>query len=95
VSVAPFCIGLALAVSGFIGCWRSVHPGWQRRDRDRDALSWLRGPAANLLNAPLPLALVIVIAIAVGLPGPGSLSLDHRLFGRREIIIQQTPGLSG
>jgi hypothetical protein len=93
VSVAPFCIGLALAVSGLslvAGLFTPVGSA-----AIATPLSWLRAPAANLLNAPLPLALVIVIAIAVGLLGPGSLSLDHRLFGRREIIMPRTPGLSG
>lgn len=32
-------------------------------------------------------ALVILVAIATALLGPGALSIDARLFGRREIII--------
>jgi len=44
------------------------------------------------LVAPTTAALVAVIAIAVTCLGPGALSLDARLFGRREIIIP--PNLS-
>lgn len=40
-----------------------------------------------LLNGKLAALLVVVVAAAVGLLGPGALSLDARLFGRREIRI--------
>jgi uncharacterized membrane protein YphA (DoxX/SURF4 family) len=53
------------------------------------ALSWFPPPAPHLFDAPLPAVLVMVIAAAVALLGPGALSLDCRLFGRREIIIPQ------
>jgi uncharacterized membrane protein YphA (DoxX/SURF4 family) len=53
------------------------------------ALSWFPPPAPRLFDAPLPAVLVVVIAVAVALLGPGALSLDCRLFGRREIIIPQ------
>jgi uncharacterized membrane protein YphA (DoxX/SURF4 family) len=39
------------------------------------------------LVTPATAALAAVIAIAVTCLGPGALSLDARLFGRREIII--------
>jgi uncharacterized membrane protein YphA (DoxX/SURF4 family) len=39
------------------------------------------------LVTPTTAALVVVIAIAITCLGPGALSLDARLFGRREIII--------
>lgn len=42
------------------------------------------------LVTPTTAALVAVIAIAVTCLGPGALSLDARLFGRREIIIPMT-----
>jgi uncharacterized membrane protein YphA (DoxX/SURF4 family) len=51
------------------------------------AFSWFPAPAANLFDAKLPTALVVVVAVAIVLLGPGALSLDARLFGRREIII--------
>ena len=55
------------------------------------AFSWVPPPTANLFSAPLPDILVIIVATAVALLGPGSLSLDCRLFGRREIIIPHAP----
>jgi uncharacterized membrane protein YphA (DoxX/SURF4 family) len=55
------------------------------------ALSWLPSPTPNFFNAPLPTILVIVVAAAVVFLGPGFLSLDCRLFGRREIIIPHSP----
>jgi uncharacterized membrane protein YphA (DoxX/SURF4 family) len=51
------------------------------------ALSWVRPPGANVLEPRLVALLVAVIATAVVLLGPGALSMDARLFGRREIII--------
>ena len=54
------------------------------------AVSWLPLPPKNLIDGPVPIALMVVVAIAIACLGPGSLSLDSRLFGRREIIIPQT-----
>ncbi len=51
------------------------------------ALSWFTAPAANLFDAALPGVLVGVITVAIIFLGPGALSVDARLFGRREIII--------
>jgi uncharacterized membrane protein YphA (DoxX/SURF4 family) len=51
------------------------------------ALSWFPAPASNLFDAKLPTVLVVVVAVALVFLGPGALSLDARLFGRREIII--------
>jgi uncharacterized membrane protein YphA (DoxX/SURF4 family) len=49
---------------------------------------WRLPPAApNLFDATLPAILVVVIAAGIVLLGPGALSVDARLFGRREIII--------
>jgi uncharacterized membrane protein YphA (DoxX/SURF4 family) len=45
------------------------------------------GPLATLMTAVLCAA----IAVAVIFLGPGALSLDARLFGRREIIIPNNP----
>ena len=54
-----------------------------------NGVSWSLTPGGNS-NAIVSLYLV-VICIAITLLGPGALSLDARLFGRREIII---PGRS-
>lgn len=34
---------------------------------------------------------VIVLSVAIALLGPGGFSLDARIFGRREILLPQTP----
>jgi uncharacterized membrane protein YphA (DoxX/SURF4 family) len=51
------------------------------------ALSWLPRPTLNLFDTPLPAVLAVVDAAVVACIGPGALSVDCRLFGRREIII--------
>jgi uncharacterized membrane protein YphA (DoxX/SURF4 family) len=53
------------------------------------ALAWFPPAAVNLFDAPLSAALVVVIAVAIAFLGPGSISVDCRLFGRREILIPQ------
>jgi uncharacterized membrane protein YphA (DoxX/SURF4 family) len=50
-------------------------------------LSWFPPPRWNLFEPLLPAVLVTVVAAAVLFLGPGALSVDARLFGRREIII--------
>jgi uncharacterized membrane protein YphA (DoxX/SURF4 family) len=55
------------------------------------ALAWFPAPAVNLFEAKLVAVLVVIVAAAVVLLGPGALSLDARLFGRREIIIPRSP----
>ncbi len=47
----------------------------------------LLGSKVGPLVTPTTAALSALIAIAVACLGPGALSLDARLFGRREIII--------
>jgi len=51
------------------------------------ALSWFPAPTSNLFNSPLAAMLVVIIGAAVAVLGPGAISVDCRLFGRREIII--------
>jgi hypothetical protein len=55
------------------------------------ALSWFSLPPATQFETNVMTCLVLVVAVAVILLGPGSLSLDARLFGRREIIIPRAP----
>jgi uncharacterized membrane protein YphA (DoxX/SURF4 family) len=50
-------------------------------------LSWFPPPALNPFDATLPAMLAAVVAAAVVFLGPGALSVDARLFGRREIVI--------
>jgi hypothetical protein len=54
-------------------------------------VSWLSLPPAGQLETDVMTCLVMVVAVAVILLGPGALSLDARLFGRREIIIPRAP----
>ena len=49
--------------------------------------SWFPGSNVGPLVTPMTAALWGVIAVALICLGPGALSLDARLFGRREIII--------
>jgi uncharacterized membrane protein YphA (DoxX/SURF4 family) len=53
------------------------------------SLSWIACPATDPFRTPEVLLLILVIAVAIALIGPGSMSLDCRLFGRREIIIPE------
>lgn len=54
------------------------------------ALSWFPAPTPNLLNSGLAAFFVVIMAAAIVFLGPGAVSLDARLFGRREIIIPPT-----
>jgi uncharacterized membrane protein YphA (DoxX/SURF4 family) len=51
------------------------------------ALSWFPAPNPDLFTSPLATVLVVIIGAAVVVLGPGAISIDCRLFGRREIII--------
>jgi len=53
-------------------------------------LSWFPPPVPNSIHGTLPAIFVAVVAAAVVCLGPGALSVDARLFGRREIIIPRT-----
>ena len=52
-----------------------------------NVFSWFPGSSGGPLLTPMTAVLFAVIAAALALLGPGALSLDARLFGRREIVI--------
>jgi len=49
---------------------------------------------SNLFQTNQTLLDVIVLTIAIALLGPGAFSIDARMFGRREILIPNTPRYS-
>ena len=49
---------------------------------------------SSLLETNQTLLNVIVLTIAIALLGPGAFSIDARMFGRREILIPNTPRYS-
>ena len=53
--------------------------------------SWLPSSGGGPLVNPATAGLCAAIAVAVICLGPGALSLDARLFGRREIVIPPSP----
>ena len=55
------------------------------------AFSWFSLPSAGEIETRLATGLLVIVAAAIVLLGPGALSLDARLFGRREIIIPRAP----
>ena len=50
--------------------------------------------ASNVFETNQTLLNVIVLTIAIALLGPGAFSIDARMFGRREILIPNTPRYS-
>ena len=52
--------------------------------------AWFPGSSVSSFDAHMTAALSAVIALSLICLGPGALSLDARLFGRREIIIPPT-----
>lgn len=54
------------------------------------AFSWVPAPIFDLFQDRMTAMLAAIVALAIICLGPGALSLDARLFGRREIIIPAT-----
>jgi hypothetical protein len=50
-------------------------------------LAWFPAAARNLFDAKLSTVFAVIMSAAIVFLGPGALSIDARLFGRREIII--------
>ncbi|HEX8892763.1 MAG TPA: hypothetical protein VF783_05540, partial [Terriglobales bacterium] len=56
-------------------------------------LSWFGTPSPNPLCVKFQVALGILISAAMLCLGPGALSIDSRIFGRREIRIPDDSNL--
>jgi uncharacterized membrane protein YphA (DoxX/SURF4 family) len=54
-------------------------------------LPFLSGLTLNTLESKRDASFAVAAALVIVLTGPGALSLDARLFGRREIVIPRTP----
>lgn len=59
------------------------------------ARSWIPAPTPNLCEGTLSSVMIVVVAAAVVCLGPGALSIDARMFGRREVIIPPMPRKPG
>src|SRR5439155_22802488 len=55
------------------------------------ALSWFPVAVLHLLDCWLVSVFVVIMAATIVFLGPGAVSLDCRLFGRREIFIPPAP----
>jgi uncharacterized membrane protein YphA (DoxX/SURF4 family) len=80
-------LGLSGGVALLVGFMTPVAGFFSGLGAIGSAASWLPAPSRNLFDATLPTALVVVVSAAVVFLGPGAMSVDARLFGRREIII--------
>lgn len=85
--LAALAIGAALLV-GFL---TPVAGGLVALGEIGQALSWFPQLPENPFEAKLVTVFVAVVSAAIIFLGPGALSLDARLFGRREIIIPRSP----
>ena len=85
--------GLAVAsgISLLVGFLTPVACGLVGLGAIGTMLSWFSLPAANQFETKMMTILIGVVALAIVLLGPGALSIDARLFGRREIIIPRNP----
>jgi uncharacterized membrane protein YphA (DoxX/SURF4 family) len=93
-SVESSMVGLAILLSGVslvVGFFTPVAGALVALITIGIERSWFPPTAPNLFSALLPAILVSLVAVAIALLGPGALSVDCRLFGRREIIIPQAP----
>jgi hypothetical protein len=92
-AAVAFVAGLVAVLSGgllLIGFLTPVAGGLVTLGEIVMALSWLPLLPANPFEAKLVSVFVAVVSSAIILLGPGALSLDARLFGRREIIIPRS-----
>ena len=90
VTIGASTIGVLLVVAGaslLIGLLTPVVAALVGLSSVAVAFAWLPSPHLKLFEAPWPAVFLAVVTAALLCLGPGSLSMDARLFGRREIII--------
>lgn len=85
------CVAVVIGVSLLAGFLTPLGGGLVGIGALGLAFSLIPLPDLGPFETKLILGFVIVVAAAVIPLGPGTLSLDARLFGRREIIIPRTP----
>jgi len=56
-----------------------------------NAFAWVPAPIFDLFQDKMTAVLAAIVALAIICLGPGALSLDARLFGRREIVVPARP----
>jgi uncharacterized membrane protein YphA (DoxX/SURF4 family) len=83
-------VGVAVGTSLLIGFLTPVAGIILVLGRIGIALSWIPAPAPNVFATGLAGIDLVVMASTIVMVGPGAISLDARLFGRREIIIPDT-----
>jgi uncharacterized membrane protein YphA (DoxX/SURF4 family) len=83
-------VGVAVGTSLLIGFLTPIAGIILVLGRIGIALSWIPAPATNLFASGMAGIELLVMAITIVMVGPGAISLDARLFGRREIIIPDT-----
>lgn len=88
VSIA--CLGILVGVLLLVGLLTRVVALLAALAGVSSIFAWFPGSSVNSFDAHMTAALSAVIAVSLICLGPGALSLDARLFGRREVIIPPT-----
>jgi len=90
VAMLVVCIAIAVGVLLLIGLLTRFAALAAALVGVSSLFSWFPGSNVGLSQTHMTFALSAVIAASLICLGPGALSLDARLFGRREVIIPPT-----